>query len=58
MTAEHIKNWSRLRGLSEADAKLELRFFGDIIASNKKRPASTERSKDMIPNFSIEQIGW
>lgn len=47
MTQQIIERWSKLRNLSIPDAMLELRFLGDILASNKKNSEYTE-SKEMI----------
>lgn len=42
MTQQIIERWSQIRGLDQFHAMLELRFLGDILASNKKSPAATE----------------
>lgn len=57
MTAELISRWQKIRKLDEFHAMIELRFLGDILASNKKASVPAE-AKDCAPNFSIEEMPW
>jgi len=52
MTQQIIEKWSQIRGLDYFHAMLELRFLGDILASNKKNSEYTE-SKEMKQTHSI-----
>jgi hypothetical protein len=55
MTTELIERWQKIRGLDKFHAMLELKFLGDILASNKRASARTEAKRNHNKTIITEE---